>query len=324
MSEATPKGHLNDVLSHDWGDEWDKLPPAPPLVFAEPKTSQITLRLPSEMVAVLKEVARRRALPYHSLARSWIVDALRSRFVPSASAEVVDLAKPGNAQLNLKLPPELIDELKRFSNETRTPYHRLARLWIDAALRTELAESAYAAPQPSLNEVMLLLLDTPKSRGRDAAVRGATRLQKLMFVIEKSIAPNSDRFYAYNFGPFDEEVFDAAEALRERGMIAGAERRSDSAPTADEMIASVMRHKGQPAVAEKFQLTREGHEAAKRLRRSRAAYSQLADRIREIRDEWDKSDLVDRVYEAYPEYAERSLIKDEVAGRKRSRRAKSS
>lgn len=306
-------------VDQDWGDEWDNLPPAPPLFFAQPrKSAQVTLRVPAEMVTTLKGVARRKTLAYHSLARSWIAEGLRERMVPSGSDELSAIGLPGDVQLNLKVNPELLNELKMFSDEIRVPYHRLVRLWIESALKRELAltVSNTSVKPPSLRELMILLLDAPGPGGSNRAVRGITRLQKLLFIIEKRLAADPSRFYAYNYGPFDEQVNDAADALQVKGLLGGSPKVTSDRPTAQDMLASVLRHAGPADNAQAFELTDEGRNAAAKLKKSNAAYRQLAKSIGTLRVEWDRPDLIERVYEAFPEYTGQSLIKDEVTRRR--------
>lgn len=321
----TDEDRFDKFLERDWGEAWESLPAPPPLVLAQPKSAQLTLRVPAEMVTALKEVAHRKALPYHALARSWIADGLRERQIPTGSEEVADLGAPGDAQLNLKLTPGLLDELKRFSDEIRRPYHRLARLWLDAGLRRELAAVAPSpsSRRPSLRELMILLLDAP-GRAGDPAIRGITRLQKLLFVIEKQLAPDPSRFYANNYGPFDEQVNDVADALQVKGLLRGATRAKSTPPSVDDMMASVLRHAGPRDEPETYALTPEGRAAAEQLRRSSGAYARLAERIRQLREEWDRPDLIERVYEAFPEYTGRSVIKEKVSRRAESRRRRPS
>src|SRR5262249_17416853 len=150
------------------------------------------------------------------------------------------------------------------------------------------------------------------------AIRGMTRLQKLLFVIQQHLDPESSTFYAYNYGPFDDRVVDSTNALRERGFLAGAEQPTTSEkPSFADMMAIVM-HRAGPSPSEPvtFELTAPGHEAAERLRRSSDAYDTLYARIQALRREWDSpnvADLVARVYERWPDYTNRSIIKDEVA-----------
>jgi hypothetical protein len=139
---------FESLIDSDWGDEWENLPAAPALVPAEHKSAQLTLRVPATTVISLKEVANRRALAYHALARSWIADGLRARRMPTASEVAADSGAPADVQLNLKLSPRLLGELKAFSHEVRQPYHRLARLWLRRGLRHELESMAASTSSP--------------------------------------------------------------------------------------------------------------------------------------------------------------------------------
>jgi predicted DNA binding CopG/RHH family protein len=310
------------ILDRDWGDLWETLPEAPPLV-PRPKTAQITLRLPTRLVARLKAVAAATSLPYHALARAWIAEALRTSAPPINSASPDE---PQTEQLNIKLDNDTLDDLKERAHELRRPYHRLAREWIEAALIREeesLGIDATPAGRPAMKDLMVLLLHAPDRRGDDA-IRGMTRLQKLLFVIEQKLAVDRSRFYAYNYGPFSEEVNDAAAALKLQGYLQGGQPIAARRPTFAEMMASAMSRSGPRkegvTQAEDFVLSNRGHEAAERLRRSNAAYEQLFTYIQELRTEWDTPDLLARVYETWPKMADHSLIKEQVAWRAGRRR----
>jgi predicted DNA binding CopG/RHH family protein len=122
------------LLDRDWSDVWEALPEAPPLV-PRPKTAQITLRVSPSLVSRLRAVATARSLPYHALARSWIVDGLRN---PSALGTTATAEEdPQSEQLNIKLDQDVLDQLKARSDQLRRPYHRLAREWIEAAVTRE-------------------------------------------------------------------------------------------------------------------------------------------------------------------------------------------
>ncbi len=305
------------LIDKDWGDIWESLPEAPPLV-PRPKTTQVTLRVPQSSIPRLKAVARAKSLPYHALARAWIVEGLRSPGAP-ISAFVGD--EPQSAQLNLKVDQELLDVLKRKASELRRPYHALARQCIEAALEREEKElgiTASSRPRPTMRDLIVLLLHAPGNRGAEA-LHGMTRLQKLLFVIEQKLNPGQ-HFYAYNYGPFDEAIHDAANALRLAGFLGGAPPLSAAPPTFEEMMRTAADRSGprESSGPEVFALTATGHEAAERLRRSNRAYEALFSRVAEIRQEWDTpdlDDLVDRVYAEWPQYADKSLIKAEVAER---------
>jgi predicted DNA binding CopG/RHH family protein len=309
------------LLDRDWSAVWETLPEAPEFVPRR-KVAQITLRLPTRMLARIKAVAAAKSLPYHALARAWIVEALR-RSSPSINSASPD--EPQAEQLNLKLDNDTLDDLKVRAAELRRPYHRLAREWMEAELVREeksLGIDPTPAGRPAIKDLMVLLLHASDRHGDDA-IRGITRLQKLLFVLEQKLAADRSHFYAYNFGPFNEEVNDAAAALKLQGYLQGGQPVTARRPSYAEMMASAMARSGprvEAAPGEEFKLSERGHEAAERLRRSNAAYEQLFVYIQELRREWDSPELVERVYEAWPEMTKRSLIKKEVERRASGRR----
>lgn len=312
----------DSLLDRDWSAVWDTLPEAPELV-PRPKTAQITLRIPTRLLARIKAVAAAKSLPYHALTRAWIVEALRTS-APAVNSACPD--EPQAEQLNIKLDNDTLDDLKERADDLRRPYHRMAREWIEAALTREeesLGIDPTPAGRPAIKDLMVLLLHASDRHGGDA-IHGMTRLQKLLFVIEQKLAADRSRYYAYNYGPFNEEVNDAAAALKLQGYLQGGQPVAARRPTYAEMLASARARSGPredaTGPAEDFELSERGHEIAERLRRSNAAYEQLFAYIDELRKEWDTPDLVDRVYETWPKMADRSLIKEQVARRASRRR----
>lgn len=318
------KDRWDPLLDRDWSDAWDTLPEAPDLV-PRGKTAQMTLRLPATMLARVKRVAKARAIPYHTLVRSWIVEGLRSSTVPEVEEPDTEAQ---TAQLNIKLDHAILDALKARGHELRKPYHRLARELVE--WETEQAEQALGLdPTPShlpaLKELMVLLLHATNQRG-DSVVRGMTRLQKLLFVIEQKLAAQS-QFYAFNYGPFNEEVNDAARALEVAGFIRGSQPLSSGPPSFDEMMATVSERAGaeQEGKVVEFALNDRGHQAAEALRQSSPTYDRLFKFVESIRQDWDTgnlSELVDRVYETWPKYTEKSVIREKVAERTERRRGR--
>ncbi|MCA1702070.1 MAG: BrnA antitoxin family protein [Actinobacteria bacterium] len=128
------KDRWDELLDRDWSDAWDTLPEAPHLV-PRAKSAQITLRLPAIMVARVRRVANARAIPHHTLVRSWIVEGLRSSAVPEVEGSDTEAQ---TAQLNIKLDQPVLDALKARGHELRKPYHRLAREMVE--WETEQAE----------------------------------------------------------------------------------------------------------------------------------------------------------------------------------------
>ena len=311
----------DQLLDQDWSAVWERLPEAPAPV-PRPLDTQITLRIPATLLGRIKRVAATRSLPYHPLVRSWLLDALREGAVTGPSAM---LGEPHQEQLNLKLEQTTLDALKRHADELRRPYHRLAREWIELSVTQEEAKLGLAhdsPPRPALKDLMVLLLHATDRRGQDP-IRGITRLQKLLFVVEQKLAAQGG-FYAYNFGPFDEAVNDTARALRLGGFLRGSQPVGSGPPSFAEMMSTVVQRSGprdEPSV-EEFALNEHGHQAAERLRQSGRAYDALYQYILKLRQDWDTSELVERVYEEWPKYAEKSVIREEVARRRAARRSR--
>jgi len=169
---------------------------------------------------------------------------------------------------------------------------------------------------------MILLLHASNPRG-DSAVRGMTRLQKLLFVIEQKLASQS-QFYAFNYGPFSEEVNDAARALEIAGFTRSSEPVASGPPTFQQMMATVVNRAGpgDDVKVVEFALNDRGHEAAEALRQSSPGYEQLFRFVESIRKDWDSGDLdelVARVYQTWPKYAEKSVIREKVVRRSERR-----
>lgn len=303
-------------LNRDWGGEWDSLPDAPDLV-PRPKAAQITLRLPATLVTEAKRIGAVRGIPYHVLVRGWMLDRTED------ASELVDRREAHNTQVNIKLTNEQLDDLKRVASRLRRPYHRVARDRIRAAIEREGAtlDAAAASRRPSLQDLTVLLLHQRGPGGSDA-IRGMTRLQKLLFVLEQELGSRS-AFIAYKYGPFSNEVLDTVEALRIAGFI--GRPRAHKEPSFADMVAQV-EHRAGPRTGEleTFELTPDGHEAAERLRQSNAHYVELFEAVGRLRREWDVplDELVERVYERYPDYTQNSLIRDEVAARAKRRTPK--
>ncbi len=125
-------------------EDWEALPEAPPLT-PRPKRAQVTLRLPSGLLERIKRLAALRGMPYHALARSWLIAGLADAEPP----RVQETEETNDGQLNLKLDQELLDQVKQRASELRRPYHRLAREWVRDGLEAEQQRLAVAAGEGS-------------------------------------------------------------------------------------------------------------------------------------------------------------------------------
>jgi predicted DNA binding CopG/RHH family protein len=125
---------LQALSERDWGDEWEGLPLEELTVAPPPDAAQVTLRISNAAVAELKRVAEKTTLPYHALARSWILEAVANSREPTAEVESFDAETAADSQLNLKLGADKLQAIKAVGDQLRLPYHRLIRLWLYEAL----------------------------------------------------------------------------------------------------------------------------------------------------------------------------------------------
>jgi predicted DNA binding CopG/RHH family protein len=139
---VTNSDRADALLKRSWAAEWERLPAVKLPRARATEGGQITIRLSASALAALKSLAKSKTLPYHALARSWILASLSREALPSVDLDIADVGLAADAQLNIKLDADVLLALKRFSQGKRLPYHRLARLWIYEGLRREQALAA--------------------------------------------------------------------------------------------------------------------------------------------------------------------------------------
>jgi len=124
-------------------------------------------------------------------------------------------------------------------------------------------------------------------------VKGKTRLQKLVFLLDKEneeLNIPDFNFYSYDYGPFSKELLEEIERLERLGFVEITKSRS---------IGGSVRYD--------YKITPQGEERLSGLDTS----EELNGEIRNIIDEFgDKPllNLIDEVYEKYPDYAEDSNL----------------
>jgi uncharacterized protein YwgA len=133
----------------------------------------------------------------------------------------------------------------------------------------------------------------------EESVEGRTRLQKLMFLVQKRMEEQGDpvnwgyNFRAYDYGPFAKELYDDLDRLRRRGFVEERERHLD-----DDVIQYdyILTPKGREFVQEELEERRPDG---------------LAETVEAIKNDFNNvplQHLIDYVYTEYPEYAENSVL----------------
>ena len=132
----------------------------------------------------------------------------------------------------------------------------------------------------------------------DNPIEGRTRLQKLLFLIQKRAEREGDNsleqkydFVPYDYGPFAKEIYDDINKLAHRGLVE---------ETAKELDDGVVKYN--------YKITEKGEAIAA----ERGLLDDLPQEIEAVINEFEDKELeeiIDYVYSKYPEYAENSIIR---------------
>ena len=203
-------------------------------------------------------------------------------------------------------------------------------------------------PQISRRDLVLLLVSLGATGEPDDHVSGITRLQKLLYLLEKEegLTPSGDQFEftAWKAGPYSSKLYDDLEFLENLGLLQSEIASDASAAEAAEMafedpetspltfedlIASDDDEgsSGEDSAdlfeERRFSLTPEGLERVTQ-RLASGDYAPIVQGIRRIKSRYSSyslDDLLYHVYTKYPEMTVESEIKDQVLSRGRPRRA---
>lgn len=172
-------------------------------------------------------------------------------------------------------------------------------------------------PELDVDDAIVLILGAhPESK-----LRGITRLEKLLFLLEKETNVGSrmtedPEFEAYNFGPFSKKVYQAIDTLVAAGLVSDSARLSSTVDDSREEIEYIGGGSAlTPYSTRDFSLTPLGREYFRALGREYPEWV-LADAAstRDRFEAWPLRQLVTYVYRQYPDYAENSLIRQEILG----------
>jgi len=132
-------------------------------------------------------------------------------------------------------------------------------------------------------------------------VKGRTRLQKLIFLIQQRLEEEGStvewgyHFRPYDYGPFAKGIYDDIEQLHRRGYVTEKEDRLDQD---DDVIQY------------DYALTDEGREALRQYA-TQEELSNLQEMTEQVKGRFNSihlQELIDYVYTEYPEYAENSEL----------------
>lgn len=220
------------------------------------------------------------------------------------------------------LPAELREEATRKLREIDIALEHLVKqrqleevsLGLSTKGRSMLRERIEAGepiPVEKRTDVLLLFLNLVRQ------IWGSTRLFKLLFLLAKETevgryVPDYYAFEGGRFGPFKKVIYDDIEALKSCGLVNAQMplRRCDEAgPELDMELLS-------DSVDAVYELTERGHMYARALAEfvklhNPALLAQMSKILEKYRP-LSLADLLKYVYKEYPEYTDRSEIRDEI------------
>lgn len=136
--------------------------------------------------------------------------------------------------------------------------------------------------------------------GDGEPIEGRTRLQKLVFLMQKRLEETGEdplqsdyyEFIPYDYGPFSKELYDDLDETMARNMVEDHEEDL-----------------GEDKVKYDYEIQDDG-ERWVRDQLSKEEAHRILELAEEIKDEYGDvslSDLIDEVYSRYPKYAENSI-----------------
>lgn len=170
--------------------------------------------------------------------------------------------------------------------------------------------------------VILLLGSAAGRREATGEVKGITRLEKLVFLLERETdagkyLTESPAFEAYNFGPFSQKVYQAIDTLVSAGLVEDSAQLSQNNEDTWELNRVIGDDLTAPSYSTRnFRLTELGREYFDALRTELP--STVVNQVGELRKKfsgWPLRELVRYVYERYDSYTQKSLIRDEILGK---------
>lgn len=177
-----------------------------------------------------------------------------------------------------------------------------------------------ATPAPlEIDDAIVLVLGAPGGKDKPGYMEGVTRLEKLIFLLERE-TPVSDwmtekaDFRSWRFGPFSAKVYEAADTLAAAGMIRDSASNASNAEDRWESLNALVDEEDlDPYTTRTFELTDRGERYyAALLDELPAGAEQVLDGFKQKFARQPLRQLVRYVYQRYPQFTEKSEIRDQI------------
>lgn len=172
------------------------------------------------------------------------------------------------------------------------------------------------------DDAVVLVLGAPGGKEPQGHLEGVTRLEKLIFLLEREtpvrewMTEKAD-FRSYRFGPFSSRVYEAVDTLAAADLLRDSARTSDDVADRWESVNALMDEGDlDPYTTRDFTLTTRGEHYYSAL------LSELPPNAEKVLADFKGKfarlpmrQLVRYVYERYPQFTDKSEIRDEILGR---------
>lgn len=184
-----------------------------------------------------------------------------------------------------------------------------------------MTESEKVSVENGTDSVLVLLFAGGAKKTENEEIIGNTRLDKLMFLLEKETTLkkyiiDNFKFDAYNFGPYSSELFDSVQALVNAGLVSVEKSESEEyLNEADryQIELQLEENTESPKAATIYSLTPEGKTVASELFQSLSASErQELVTIKRIFNSISLRKLLQYIYRKYPESANLSVIREQI------------
>lgn len=172
------------------------------------------------------------------------------------------------------------------------------------------------------DDAMILVLGAPGGKEPAGYLEGITRLEKLIFLLERE-TPARDwmtetaDFRSWRFGPFSSKIYEAADTLAAAGMIRDSASKATDIEDRWESVTALLDERDvDPYTTRTFELTERGQKYYQAL------LSELPPDAEDVLTDFKTRfgrlplrRLVRYVYERYPQFTDKSEIRHEILGR---------
>jgi hypothetical protein len=173
-----------------------------------------------------------------------------------------------------------------------------------------------------VDDAIVLLLGAPsRSPALRDRISGITRLEKLLFLLDKE-SPLGQRlteapeFVAHNFGPFSSKVYQAVEMLEAAELVTDSASLSGSAEDSWEMNQFISDEPDSRYTTRDFELTERGRRYYAALLKDLPPDTEAI--VKRLKDQFGGlplRQLIRYVYTKYEDFTENSVIRDDILGR---------